>query len=46
MNAEVNQVIPDAARALCSRRRRFAVAQVGQNRDPGLETPGNLANVG
>jgi len=46
MNADVNPVLPDAACALCSRRRRFAVAQAGQKRDPGFETPGNLANVG
>ena len=46
MNAEVNPVLPDAACALCSRRRRFAVAQAGQKRDPGLEMAGNLANVG
>jgi hypothetical protein len=26
--------------------RRFAIAQAGQKRDPGLETAGNLANVG
>ena len=26
--------------------RRFAVAQAGQKRDPGLEIAGNLANVG
>jgi hypothetical protein len=32
--------------ALCSRRRRFAVAQARQVRDPGLETAENLANVG
>ena len=32
--------------ALCSWRRRFAVAQAGQKRDPGLEMAGNLANVG
>jgi hypothetical protein len=30
----------------CSWRRRFAVAQAGQKRDPGLETARNLANVG
>src|SRR3954471_7289557 len=28
------------------RQRRFAIAQAGQKRDPGLETAGNLANVG
>jgi hypothetical protein len=32
--------------ALCSRQRRFAIAQAGQKRDPGLETAGKLANVG
>ena len=32
--------------ALCSRQRRFGIAQAGQKRDPGLETAGNLANVG
>ena len=37
---------PPASMALCSWRRRFAVAQAGQKRDPGLETAGNLANVG
>jgi hypothetical protein len=37
---------PPASMALCSRQRRFAIAQAGQKRDPGLETAGNLANVG
>jgi Transposase DDE domain group 1 len=37
---------PPASIALCSWRRRFAVAQAGQKRDPGLEMAGNLANVG
>jgi hypothetical protein len=31
---------PAASIALCSRRRRFAVARDGQKRDPGCETPG------
>jgi hypothetical protein len=32
--------------SLFSWRKRFAVAQAGQKRDPGLETTRNLANVG
>jgi 4-oxalocrotonate tautomerase len=32
--------------AFCSHWARFAVAQAVQRRDPGLETAGNLANVG
>jgi hypothetical protein len=35
-----------AAMAFCSHWARFAVAQAVQRRDPGLETAGNLANVG
>jgi hypothetical protein len=31
--------------ALCLRRRRFAVAQADQKRDPCLEAVGNVANV-
>lgn len=30
----------------CLQRSRFAVAQSGQGRDPGLETAGDLAAVG